>query len=375
MRATRPCPVCGFINLKESERCLKCGAVLGDTDVADLLNRKTRRGKLRSWIGNALERLLAPLRRWGQGTDEEPEPPAGDLPGIHRGPLVAGWLALLPGAGHWYVGRKRRALGFAALHLLLTAAVFLTLTRPWGNLVLAAWILFLLVAFTDAAAAAARGNGQLWTRRHSLAMFSYLLFALGAGAFLVQVALTPVISLVTVRQNVLRPVLAKGDRVLVWSAGYWMSEPRRGDLVYYDPPMYQLDIPGEIENTTYLVNEQRSFERVNAIGGDVVERIADGPLLLNGDPMPEAYYPLFPEGIPGTFRIQVPKGKYLVMISHISEEGFMSYGSFGGRSVSPGSKGIIPTTWADACVVPGSVIFGKVLAVVNPPEHRRWVED
>jgi len=363
-------------------------------DVGDLVNRRPSLG---SRLVNLLTRLLAPLLRRSQRDQESLSHDT--MPGLdYRRPWVAAWLAVLPGCGCLYNRRPVRAVVFATIYLGLLAVCLLTLTWQFNNWLLGLWVLWVLYCYNDALVLAIRHNGQFWTLRNSLAAYSYLLFAVGVLSLAGQFFLSPVFTLVILKQNVMRPTLCKNDRLFVWKAGYWFHPPRRGDVVFYDPPRYQIEIYkdantaaqtmrdpnrkivskmeiwNEVESTIYVINERRSFERVNAVAGDIVERKAGGRVMLNGAFMPKEYLPLVPDGLPSDFRIQVPPDKVCVLISHFSEDTLLQMGiSFGGTAPSPGTPGVRLDGWNEACIVGSKEISGRATAIYHPPARRRWL--
>ncbi len=399
MRISRPCPSCGFINTSEARRCLKCGAALREEDVSALLARPRWRNLEGGRGGGAarfLERAGAGLRLALDRLREAAFPREVEPDYQHRRPWVAAWLALLPGCGALCNGRPRRALALGAVYLALLAFAALTLRKPWSNWVLLTWLVWVFFCFNDAFTYTLRRNGQFWTYRHSLAAFSYLFFAIGVCASLGQFLFSPVFTLVWIRDDVLEPGLAARERVLVWKASHWLREPRRGEIVFYDPPRYEIDLPQSpetaardadlvnrpmltkyqlldaIETRKYVIDESRSFGRVIGVGGDTVERRDGGPILLNGRPLAPEAYPLVPDGCPREFHIEVPPGKFCILISHFSKETVMRMGiSLGGVSPSPGAQGVNLIGWDKACVVDPEAISGRALAVYHPSPNRR----
>ncbi|MDQ7088291.1 MAG: hypothetical protein Q9Q13_10750 [Acidobacteriota bacterium] len=65
-----------------------------------------------------------------QPAEKTPQPPPLDAAAMGRGLLAGALTWLLPGLGHWYLGRRRRALAF----LVLVGAAFGVGLACGGNL-------------------------------------------------------------------------------------------------------------------------------------------------------------------------------------------------------------------------------------------------
>jgi signal peptidase I len=315
---------------------------------------------------SALRPLQRRINTWLYGlrkflTSELPR----DVP--YRFPWVAGALALIPSGGQLYNRQYKKAVLLVLGYAAIMAAVVVTIRERYSNVVVAGWILYAIYCYKDAVVSAARINGQHWTLRKSLAMLSYLVFMLGIILLVMQFFMSPVFKLVYVSQDVLRPALRKGDRLFVDCVSYWFREPRRGEVIYYDPERYEIEIPGTFEGTRYVINERRSFERISGVGGDVVEN-REGELYLNGKPMAEEYKPLKLSELPRNFRFEVPEGRYLAIISHSSTEG----GLLGGTSPAL-DAGKILKGWDKASIIKKGQIIGRVLLIYYPPGHRRFM--
>lgn len=71
----------------------------------------------------------------------------------------------------------------------------------------------------------------------------------------------------------MNPTLVKGDRVLVNRFIYHFTEPERGDVIVFHPP---------------VAPEEDYIKRVVGVGGDMVS-VHDEKLYVNGDPQEEPY--------------------------------------------------------------------------------------
>lgn len=94
----------------------------------------------------------------------------------------------------------------------------------------------------------------------------------------------------------MEPTLVEGDRVLVNRFVYRFSEPKRGDVVVFHPP---------------IAPDEDYIKRVVAVGGDSVE-VKEGKLFVNGVPQVEPY--LNEQEIQGVFPLEtVPEGYIFAM--------------------------------------------------------------
>jgi signal peptidase I len=352
------CPSCQFYNRDERERCLRCDTILQHCE--EVVKRPVK------FRVTAIDNLTRHVRGVGTSLRRLVRSPIPEhLP--YRYPWVAAWLSLLPGGGQLYNHQYTKAALFILSYGMLAAISVFTITKAYSNFVLGVFGLFVLFVYNDGLATAIRINGQLWTLRNSLAAFSYLLFAIGLFLLLGQFFFSPVFKFVHIAHDVLAPAVRKGDRLFVECVTYWFREPRRGDVVFYNPGRYKIEVRG----TMYLIKERRSVERVMGIPGDRVER-KDGIFYVNGNRIDSSYYPLVTDQISDNFSFdRVPKDRYLVLITHHSyEPGFMG---FGGTSPRLDAPGIIIYGWKEACLVEKKEIIGRVLCIYNPPTHRKFL--
>lgn len=360
----KACSQCGFYNTDSQERCIRCGAILDHQPELSLRDLPAKRQQAIATPFYLLKRQLYKIKAYFHF--ELPQ----DVE--WRYPWVAGWLGLIPGLGQIYNHQFRKAFWFFIGWLILVAAFIKTITE-WINIPISIVLLFyMLWSFNDGVVTATRINGQQWTLRKSLALFSYLLFAFGALFLLSQIFLSPFFLLVYVSQDTLAPGLRKGDRLFIDCVSYWFRSPHRGEIVYYDPPKYMIEIPGGFDHEVYVINERSGFGRVVAEQGDRYER-RNGKYYLNGKPVPPELEPLTSTALWQDFAFErVPEGKFLVIIGHLSQESLIpGIGLLGVRSPKF-SEGIVHG-WKEACLVTKKEIFGRALFIYYPPPRRRWL--
>ncbi|HPB32808.1 MAG TPA: signal peptidase I, partial [Candidatus Sumerlaeota bacterium] len=315
------CPRCKFHNQEKQSRCFRCGWVLEkDPHLHDL---PIHRGY--SLFGG-LERFLRLmlLKAKSLVTSELPS----DVP--YRFRYVAAALGLFFGLGQIYNRQYKKAVLFCLAQMACLIIVFATITNAWSN-----WIIFLFISlslygYNDGLVTAVRINGQNWIPRYSVASWFALLFIVGFGFILGQFLFMGFFRFIRISQDSLAPTLRKRDLIFVDCMGYWLGDPRVGEIVFYTPEPFYIEIPGSLESTVYSMREKRTFERVMGLPGDVVER-RDGQFFRNGSPMPSWCIPLVPDNIPGQLRFVVPEDRYLVIYSHSPSDAFETFlwGSLG----------------------------------------------
>jgi signal peptidase I len=398
------CPRCGFHNTNERERCLKCRAILEhDWGAAQ---QKVKRRRL------PLHRLTAGLAAFEHAIkrlfefEVPPEAP------YHR-PWQAGLLSLVPGLGQLYNRQVRKGLYFFVPFAGLLATVVLTITHWSSNLWILATLAWLLWAMADAIVTATRINGQVWQRRHVLAMYSALVFYLGLFwslsqffliFFIIGLVLFVVRSAVWHRHEmtrariiatigimagvmlaacligrtgnpflhrwvkwstgVIEPTIHEGDLVYVDCVSYWFRQPRVGELVFYNPRRYTMERGLDL----FIINLPYAIERVIALPGDHFTR-ENGRFFRNGQPVAPPHQPLRPDGVRDYMDFTVPPGRYLVLISYPIQENM--FGLMKATAPSP-RHGISPD-WADACLVARDEIIGRCVFIIHPVKHRRWL--
>ena len=98
----------------------------------------------------------------------------------------------------------------------------------------------------------------------------------------------------TVISGSMEETINTDDRVLGFRCAYWLSEPKRGDIVIFE----------EEETGRYLL------KRIIGLPGDTVV-IQKGEVLINGEPLQEDYLNVITRGSFGPY--EVPEGEYFVM--------------------------------------------------------------
>lgn len=400
----KACSRCGFYNSDERDRCLKCKAILEHDWGAAQQKVRLRRFSFHR-VTAALSNLGLNLRLLMRVPIPE------DCP--HRNPWLAGFLGLLPGAGQYYNRQYKKILFFTPVFVALLAMVVLTIVHPTSYLLILALLGWMLFSFNDALVSATRINGQEWTPRQTIAMFSALVFYLGVFFSLSQFFLvgifvgiilyclyhiywpsgevskskvwtTAAVSfgiLIAVcvlgrsgnpvvhrwvywSQNNLAPALRKGDFIYVDCVSYWFRKPRIGDIVFYNPPPYAIH-QGE---NIYAVNMNFAIERVVGLPGDVFVS-KQGEFFRNGKPVPPGEGPLHPSGLPGNFELHVPEKKYLVLISYGVSENMPIVGSHASPAPNEGGS----SDWGVACTVRRGDIYGRCLFIWHPVARRQWL--
>lgn len=412
----KACKICGFHNPDENTRCTRCQSVL-QPEPGSALPEPTSWAALRESVTARILGLAEQLwkrfpisRFW--------ELPPRPLP--YRYPWVAAWLSLLPPAGQLYNRQSRKA---AFLGLVFWGGMWLalfTLRAWWNNYLLVGLVVLWSTIVTDAFVTSVRINGERWSFRNTLATWFAMIFYAGvlitclqfllptlflglavlvlgvltslgllrhrainwktwlAVAGIALLLLVPVAALrgsgrvfafVRVTKELDRAEMRFGDTLLVWYGAYWFREPKLGEVVHFDPPRFLMERTGALSSETYIVNIQDYFQRVCGVPGDTIE-IAPPLILRNGQLLPRSDYPLGAENLTAPFRFVIPEGHFFLPVTVIPRDTLV--GMVAGQPPALFQRGWIFKDWDRACVVPRSAIMGKVLAIANPPERRRW---
>ncbi len=360
------CRVCNFHNPPGQTRCVRCRAMLTSQDIE---GAEKRAGKFRD-MPNPLE----PFRRlaYAIGQRYDNSLPTG-LP--HRFPWTAGYLALLGGAGQWYNHQPKKAMAMGLVQAGLLAWWAVNFYHPWNNWMLLAVLTWCLYMMADAFSAAVRINGQPWRFRLLAALWSSLFFFVGLTLFGLQCFGYGVFNLTTVRSTGMGPQLERGDKVFTLMRWFSPGDIRPGDVVYFrQTNSYTFQ---DRAGSTYTVREQTSFGVVTAVEGQTVERIDDGHIFVDGEPVPPNLLPINPDGFPSGFRIEVPEGHYAVLPTHtVTDRGIIAMLQAGGHRTAPPRemlmRGMLLFDYEEGAVVAHGDVYGIVLFRYHPPPRRAW---
>jgi len=354
------CPRCKFYNQDKNKRCLRCGWMLEPVKDLPPLKPGLDYKKSAGLIGS-VKNLFHSVGRFFHS--EIPE----------TSYLAAG-LSLVFGLGQVYNHQYKKAFFFFSGYIIGLGIIIPTITEPYSNLLILLFIAYALYTYNDGLVTALKINGQEWTLRYTLAAYSALFFVLGMGTIIGQFAFVALFKLVHVTQSTIQPFFYKGDIVYVDCLAYKFRKPHRGEIIFYTPEPFEIEIPsGGFDSPRYWIQERRTFERIMGLPGDVVERKA-GKFYVNGNPLPSWCQPLLPDNIFNDLRFVVPKDRFLAIFSHSPKESeiFGPLTSWGGKTPPLNAPGVILIGWDKICYVQKKQMIGRVLFVINPPPHRRF---
>lgn len=358
------CTICGFRNPDTNVRCLKCSGILHRDQLELAESQKKAHEKLagiRKQIRfSALQETL------------ERKFPSWQLPQDRpfRYPFTAGLLSLVPGLGQLYNFQSQKAVLLFLISLLLIMLSIVTITQPYSNWLLLITAIAWVLIWNDAIATAIRMNGQTWSLRNSLAMFFGILFIIGMLMNGLQFFGMSFLTLVRVRQPVHLPEIAAMDRLWVNHMAYWFRKPRVGDVIYFDPKRFS----AEKGNSMYSINIKRYFQRIIAEGGDVIEK-KEGVFLRNGSPLPKRILPFGSELLPD-MKYKVPAGRYFAPVTRIPQDTLAQIivtANSGEAVHSAFQDGFVLQGWEESAMVEPDEIWGRAVAIVDPPTHRKWL--
>jgi signal peptidase I/TM2 domain-containing membrane protein YozV len=361
------CPVCAFRNPHSNERCIRCNALLQRNQ--EIIDQAMYEGAEKARKQYLRDLVAAPLEKFARAIYQPSWAPRTDLG--YRFPYTAGALSVLPGLGQLYNGQIGKAITlFTAWLALLVLCVF-TITAAFSNALLLALVVMWMLIWNDAVGTAIRTNGQRWPLRNSLALL-FGGFAL-VGAFLTAAQFfgLSIVSFVRMKQDVSRPQILINDRVWVNHVGYWFRKPRLNEMIWYDPPRFT----AEAGNNMYSVDVKSYFQRVIGTEGDHVQK-KGGAFVRNGDEIPRSEWPIGGE-LMMDFDVMVPAGHVLAPVINVPQD---ALGNLIGSIIAPtmasfsyvGQDGFGFPDWQKHMMVPIRDVYGRAVAVVDPPEHRHW---
>jgi signal peptidase I len=403
------CPQCGFYNMDDRTRCLKCNA-----DLTFAPEEKAPRAR-----GLPSLRVTAMLMRGVRGLKPFffPRPENLDIP--FRNPALAAMLSLIPGGGQLYNRQKTLAVIHYFVFAGLIAAGIAIILHPASNAFFLAALLWMVYSVNQALNAAQTINGATimgltaWrgffllsflvsVALSSLQWLAMIWILMGLLVFLTSTALAvnegpdhdkasalqrlmPAIALViitlammvylpgfyfrsfvslrSIGQYAYAPLVRHSDRVLFESMGFGLKGPQLGDIVLYDPPRFKMEQGRDL----FPVNMTLNMERIVGLEGDVVERRA-GVWYRNDEPAPPWEQPLVQDELWDDLRLEVPAGHYAVLISYGPVEWMVL-----GTAKAPALKHAIVHGWHEASVVTAREMYGRAVCVYSPARNRKWL--
>lgn len=226
---------------------------------------------------------------------------AGESPNF-KAPLFCAALlsAILPGAGHFIIGRWRKGVSFASAFAVFSLVYWsLRLPQTIYGAALPIFALIFLCVFATCDAAYAGRDARTRPSQWWLAVLlpaallgvvvhdNWEIRAAGFAAFLVP-------------SSSMAPTIPEGGRVMVDRWYYRHAMPRRGEIIVAISPSY----PG-----IFIA------KRVIAVSGETIEVRGD-TVLINGQPIEEPYA-MFQGPVPYALQqigpVTLPNGKLFVM--------------------------------------------------------------
>ena len=212
----------------------------------------------------------------------------------------------------------------------------------------------------------------LWQETILLLTIAVLL-AIVIKAFFVQAFYIP--------SESMEPGLVKNDRILVEKTSYWFGTPQRGDVVVFKDPggwLSEEEDAGPANPIGKLMAKIGLYpsgghlvKRVVGVAGDTIHCCDDrGRLEVNGVALDEKTYArkggaaCFGPMVPGCSWTAgpVPAGTIFVMGDNRNDSADSSYHLRHGPDYVPGEE-----------FVPVDLVVGKVLVVLWPHDHFRWL--
>ena len=376
----KTCRRCGFHNMDEERRCVRCRSILDgsmaaadplDDPAAETMDFDPGEVPRRFRPANLLWRVAGPAgRRWWRLREALRSEIPTDID--ERNPWLAGWLSFIPGMGQLYNRQPKKMLQVQLAVGAALGAAWATIYHPLSNWILLGTLGVLILAWHDAVMSAKRINRDYMTRQQSIAFFFAWIFFVSFFCIAVQFMGNHfLLRFYYMHSDLASPALVRGERVAVDMLSYHARSPRLGEVVYYKPTQITMERPsgGVMLSDLLIVKPTDKIERVVAGPGQTFERREDG-FYRDGVRVPPGEEPLVQDQLPGRFTLTAPPGHFVVLFSYTG--GWMS--PVGSRQAPPlNAPGWIIQGWREACVVPRKAIQGRVWCVYQPPPSRRWV--
>jgi signal peptidase I len=337
------CPSCRFENIPGLDACGRCGTSLGIAIAVIDVNppRASKRAKrVRKLVPRRLfyqardGAALAQRRFTGSVIDDSRVP----LPE----PAILSRL-MVPGWAHLFSGFRIRALVFFWSYALLFAFGVVQWGTEFGSILLG-------LAFSVHASSiidilllqgTVRFPRMIMTAAFVFAALSVLVYLPG-GQLLMGLA-RPIEYVTDVEP------FKRLDVVLVNHWAFVLANPRRGDVVLFNPIVLTRRVEGQqIAHIRFGFEENQAIDRVIGLPGDQV--VWDGgKLTINGNAV--SWAPLRPERMPKHVEVKVPEGRYLI---------------FPTTSIGTADTGTAESEWKQISLIPGNDIAGGVYLRLSP---------
>jgi signal peptidase I len=337
------CPSCRFENMPGLDACGRCGTSLSiGTAVIDVNPPRATKSAKRV-------RKLVPRRLFYQARDATAEAHrrfTGSVVNDSRVPLPEpGVLSriMVPGWAHLFAGFRIRGLVFFWAYVALLALGLLQWGTEFGSILLG-------LAFTVHASSIIdillRQGSVRFPRMAATALFVFAVLSVSiyfpAGQVLMRMA-------APIEYSADVPPFKPLDVVLVNHWAFAVTNPRRGDVVFFTPIGTARRMTGpNLGHIRYGVDENEVIDRVIGLPGDQVV-IHEGKVTVNGAKY--AWASLRPERLPPHLEISVPKDRYLI---------------FPTTSISAIDAGTPEAYWKMAGLIPESDILGGVYLRLSP---------
>jgi signal peptidase I len=359
------CPVCGFRNPDANDQCFRCSALLKRKaelvdEAFDRADQKQKRLARRQIWAGPLERLRDDpfVQKLNALPDDD----------HYRYPFTAGLLSIIfPGLGHIYAGQRLKGFLLAAVTATLLGITAESLRASWSNYFLFALLLYWLMVWASSVATAMRANGDTLVIRHVMALFFGGMMLLGGTLVAGQYLGLGIISVEKITTDAMMPSLERGERVLFSGVPLWFRAPRRGEIISFDPPRFDVQ-RGE---DAISMNISRYFQRVVGLPGDKLKR--EGyQFWRNGELLTREQLP-FGVDTMGDLDLIVPPGMVYAPLTYLPEADIM--GALSGAPHVPyyGAEGFVFVGWKEYPFVPVDSVERKGIAVIDPPARREWL--
>jgi len=337
------CPSCRFENIPGLDACGRCGTSLAlSTAVIDVnpprasrSAKRLRKVVPRRFFYQARDVAAEAHRRFSGSVVEDSRVPLPE-PGILSRLMVPGWA-------HLYSGLRLRGLFFFWAYVVLLVLGLSQWGTGFGSVLLG-------LAFSVHASSIIdillRQGTVRFPRMIATAAFVFAGLSIvtyyPAGQVLMRVA-------APIEYGTDVPPFKRLDVVLVNHWAFALTDPHRGDVVFFSPITLNRRPDGtQMLHIRHAFEENQVIDRLIGLPGDQV--VWDGgKLTVNGTAA--SWGPLRPERLPKHFEVSVPNERYLI---------------FPTTSIGAVNTGTPESFWKSASLIPRDDILGGVYLRLSP---------